>query len=511
MRIQLIRYHDLDNMNTRLAQSLNRKQGVLPPLGLAYVASALEGVGHSVDIIDAIALCLSKEEVAERIKSFGPKIVGITSMTPTFRGALEAAQLAKDYGATVVMGGVHMSILAKETLSYDCIDYGIVGEGEESFVELCAALEFGLDYEHIEGLCYRKNGKIVIGAPRLVEDIDSLKWPAYHLLPMDRYSSIIGLHPTSTMMGSRGCPYQCGFCFKTPSDKKYRSRNVESIVSEIEYLKEVYKVKEIMFYDDIMPKDYARDLSNEIIKRNVKIKWQTPERVNLVDPDLLQLMSKAGCHILRFGVEQGHPDMMALVEKKIKPDQVKEAFKAAKEAGINTFAYFIIGYIYETEETMQATIDLAKELNPKYVMFTKAVPLPGTPLMQMAVKEGYVEANYWNKFTLGEDLDPIPPLAKDAEMWVSKAYRSFYLRPGTILSQFFAMRSLKDLTKNIDGFFAVLKFKMTEDDFTVLKKPIKPQTPITGGTGIDHPVINITRRKVNGKLITPQYTQVDSD
>ena len=328
---------------------------------------------------------------------------------------------------------------------------------------------------------------------------------------MKKYSSIIGLHPTTTMMGSRGCPYQCGFCFKTPSDKKYRTRNVVDIVSEIEYLKETYSVKEIMFYDDIMPQDYARNLSNELINREVEIKWQTPERVNLVDEELLQLMGKAGCHILRFGVEQGDPDMMALVEKKIKPDQVKEAFKAAKKAGINTFAYFIIGYVYETPETMQATIDLAKELNPKYVMFTRAVPLPGTPLMQMAVKEGYVEANYWNRFTLGEDLDPIPNLAENADLWVSKAYRSYYLRLSTIMSQFFGMRSFKDLMKNIDGFTAIMRFKMREDDFTVIKEPIKPQTPITGGTGIDHPVINLTNRKVNGKLITPQYAQVDND
>ena len=509
MKVQLIRYHDLDNMNTRLAQSLNKKQGVLPPLGLAYLASALERKGYEVNIIDAIADCLSKEEVLERILLFEAKVVGITSMTPTFRGALEAAELAKECGAKVVMGGVHMSILAKESMRYDVIDFGIVGEGEESFVELCTAIEFDLPYQDIEGLCYRKDGKVVIGGPRLVEDIDSLAWPAYHLLPMKKYSSIIGLHPTTTMMGSRGCPYQCGFCFKTPSDKKYRTRNVVDIVSEVEYLKETYAIKEVMFYDDIMPQEYARNLSNELIKREVKIKWQTPERVNLVEPELLKLMGKAGCHILRFGVEQGDPDMMALVEKKIKPDQVKAAFKAAKEAGINTFAYFIIGYVYETPETMQATIDLAKELNPKYVMFTRAVPLPGTPLMQMAVKEGYVEANYWNRFTLGEDLDPIPNLTENADLWVSKAYRSYYLRPSTIKSQFFGMRSFKDLMKNIDGFTAIMKFKMREDDFTVLKEPIRPKTPITGGTGIDHEVINITRRKVNGKLITPQYAQVD--
>lgn len=501
LRVQLIRYHDLDNMNTRLASSLNRKQGVLPPLGLAYIASALEKAGHQVDLIDAIALCLSKAQVEQRIIEFNPTVVGITAMTPTVRGALEAANLAKKHGAITVIGGVHMSILAKDTLSYDFVDFGIVGEGEESFVEFCDALEQDKILDGIVGLCYKTDGNIHVGLPRIVDDVDTLAMPAYHLLPMTKYSSIIGLHPTSTMMGSRGCPYQCGFCFKTPSDKKYRTRDVESIVDEIKYLVDTYHVKEVMFYDDIMPKDYARALSLEIIKRNIKIKWQTPERVNLVEPELLKLMAKSGCHIIRFGVEQGDPEMMALVEKKINPEQVKSAFKAAKLAGINTFAYFIIGYIYENERTMQATIDLAKELNPRYVMFTKAVPLPATPLMQQSIKEGFVQADYWNRFTLGEDLDPIPPLVPNADKWVSQAYRSFYLRPRKIFEQLRNIRSLKDVQKNLDGLLAILKFQMRDDAFTVLKQSVtkKPSeitesklnnihpTAYTGGTGIDHP------------------------
>jgi len=471
MKVMLIRYHDLDNTNTRLAQSLNKRQGVLPPLGLAYIASSLEQAGHDVTIIDAIALALSKEEVQDKIKNFNPKIVGITALTPTVRGALEAAKIVKECGDIItVMGGVHMSIFAKETLSYDTIDLGIIGEGEESMVELCNAIEYKKSYEHIEGLCYKKDNEIHVGSPRIVSDVNSLPMPSYNLLPMSKYSSIIGLHPTSTMMGSRGCPYKCGFCFKTPSDKKYRVRNVESIVDEIEYLIENFRVKEIMFYDDIMPKDYARRLSNEILDRNVKIKWQTPQRVNLVNDELLQLMAKAGCHILRFGVEQGDAEMMQFVEKKTNLKLVKKAFSGAKKAGIDTFAYFIIGYIYENAKTMQTTIDLAKELDPRYVMFTKAVPLPNTPLMQQSVKEGLIDEDYWKRYTLGEDLEPIQSLVPDADKWVKKAYQSFYLRYNKIIYQLLRIRSLDDFLKNFDGFMGIVGFKMRDDAFTVIKK-----------------------------------------
>ncbi len=473
MRVQLIRYHDIGNINTRLAQSLNRRQGVLPPLGLGYIASSLEKAGHEVDIIDAVALELSRDQVRDRIRQFGAKVVGVTAMTPTFRGAQEAAKLAKDAGAVTVIGGVHMSIFPRETLSFDYVDFGIIGEGEETMVELCDALEQEQPVSGIEGLCYKRpDGEIVVGQPRIIDDVTELPWPSYHLLPMERYSSIIGLHPTVTMMGSRGCPYQCGFCFKTPSDKKYRVRQVADIVSEIAFLVEKYRVKEVMFYDDIMPQKYAAALSRELIARKVKIKWQTPQRVNLVEPELLKLMAQSGCHILRFGVEQGDPEMMQLVEKKTNIAQVKQAFRWAKEAGIDSFSYFIIGYAGESERTMTATINLAKELDPRYVMFTKAVPLPNTPLMNMAVAGGFVAKDYWRRFTLGEDLAPIPPLVPDADAWVQRAYRSFYLRPHKIFRQLLSIRSWSDLRKNIDGFIGVVGFKMRDDAFTVVKSSV---------------------------------------
>jgi len=471
MKVTLIRYHDLDNTSTRLAKSLNDRQGVLPPLGLAYIASALEEAGHEVDLIDAIALCLSREEVSKRIEQFDPELVGITAMTPTFHGALEAARIAKTHNRKTLIGGVHMSIYAEETLSYQEVDFGIVGEGEETIVELCSALNEGQDYSSIEGLCYKRDDdSIKVGRARIVQDITKLPMPSYHLLPMEKYSSIIGMKPVSTMLGSRGCPYKCGFCFKTPSDKKYRTRSAENIVDEIEYLIKNYKVREVMFYDDIMPKAYARGLSNEIIKRNIKINWQTPQRVNLVNPELLKLMAKAGCHILRFGVEQGDPDMMRLVEKKTTIDQVRLSFQAANDAGIKTFAYFIIGYTGETERTMQATIDLAKDLNPTYVMFTKAVPLPQTPLMIQSVSKGLVDPEYWRNYTLGIRQAPMPNLVPNAEKWVAHAYRSFYLRPLVIIQRLLSIRTYHDIKRHIDAFIGIVGFKMNDTALSVQKQ-----------------------------------------
>lgn len=459
MRIQLIRYHDIGNVNTRLAQSLNKRQGILPPLGVSYIASSLEKAGHEVDIIDAIALDLSKEDVRQRIREFNPAIVGITAMTPTFRGAQEAAQIAKEEGAITVIGGVHMSLFAKETLSYKYFDFGILGEGEETMVELCDAIKNNQQLDRIEGIAYKEDGNVHVNSPRIVSDLNTLPIPAYHLLPTEKYSSIVGLHPVSTMMGSRGCPYHCSFCYKTPSDKKHRRRDPVLIVDEIEFLIKSYNVKEIMFYDDLMIPSFAEELCKEILKRKIEIQWQSPQRIDLVNPELLKLMSKAGCHMLRYGVEQGDPDMMKSVEKRVNIDQVKKVFRWTREAGINTFAYFIIGYANENEQTMTKTIELSKELDPKYVMFTKAVPLPETKLMEIAVKQGIISKDYWRKFTLGEQVEVIPPFVEDADNWVKKAYREFYLRPNRIIKQICQIRSLKDIQKNFNGFIGLLLMK----------------------------------------------------
>jgi radical SAM superfamily enzyme YgiQ (UPF0313 family) len=465
LRVTLIRHHDLGNVNTRLPASLNARQGALPPLGLAYIASALRAAGHEVQIIDAIVDMLSADQVYQRVKDFKTEVVGVTAMTPTFRGAQEAAQIGKRAGCIVVMGGVHMAIFARETLTYDYIDYGVVGEGEEAMVHLCDALERGASVEGIPGLAYKRaNGEIVCGSPVVIQDLDALPFPAFDLLPMEKYTSIIGLSPVSTIMGSRGCPYKCGFCYKTPSDASYRRRSAKNIVDEIVFLKENYGVREILFYDDLMPGKYIRELCAEIISRKVKIQWEVPQRVNLVTPELLKLMYAAGCRMLRYGVEQGDPRMMQIVEKSITVDQVRNIFRWTHDAGIDTFAYFIIGYVGETEATMRATIDLAKELNPRYVMFTKATPLPATPLMEAAIAAGLIDRGYWKDFVLGTRDQPIQPCVPNASRWVERAYREFYFRPSRIVRQLLYLRSWSDVRKSFDAFMGILFFKMAENE-----------------------------------------------
>lgn len=466
MKIILVRYHDKGDINTRLPESLNKVRGVVPPLGIAYVAAVLEEAGYKVKIIDAIAQNLTSAEMREIILDEAPEIVGVTAMISNVRGALEAAKLAKECNVTTVLGGPLMSLYPREVLSYDFIDYGIIGEGEYPMLELAKSIERGLLVDSIKGLAYKKDGSVMVNGSYFVEDIDKLPLPSRHLLPIGKYSSIINQYPVTTMIASRGCPFKCGFCIKGPSDIKNRVRSPKLVVDEMESILNNLKVKEIMFYDDTLTlrKSFITSMCNEILTRGLKIRWESPTRVDCVDQELLKLMRRAGCVRLRYGVESGDPAILKLMNKGTDLTKVEDVFRWTKKAGIETFAYFIIGYIYETAKTIMNTISLAIKLNPDFVMFTVATPYPCTPLFEMSVKEGLADRDYWRDFVLGKRRERLPYLVTDAAVWVSRAYRKFYLRKGYVLNKILRIRNLRDIKRYLEAAKAIFSFRMAIDE-----------------------------------------------
>ncbi len=464
MRVMLIRYHPMETINTEVPSSLMDEVGVVPPLGLAYIASVLEQHGHQVSILDCEALNLTKEQTVEGIRLFKPDIVGITAMSTTIRGALAAARMAKQCNTTVVMGGPHMSAYPKEVLSYDFVDYGVIGEGEYPMLNLVNALQNREEVAKIKGLVYKEHRNVVVNTPDFVKDIDALPYPARHLLPIEKYKVIIALHPMTTMISSRGCPFPCGYCSKDANHHRYRVRDPKKIVDEMEYVIKKYKVKEIVVVDDTLTlrRDNVIEMCMEIIRRNIKVKWESPTRVDCVDQELLNMMYRAGCRRLRYGVESGDPDILKLMKKGITLEQVENAFRWTKKAGIEAFAYFIIGYMHETPETIKKTIKFAKRIKADMVMFSVATPLPCSELYTTAMKEGYIKGDYWAEYTLGLRSDRLPYLVKDADRWVMKAYRSFYLRPSYVLRRMLKIRTFDDVSKSLNAGKGLFKFRMVD-------------------------------------------------
>jgi radical SAM superfamily enzyme YgiQ (UPF0313 family) len=269
----------------------------------------------------------------------------------------------------------------------------------------------------------------------------------------------------TTMITSRGCPFRCGFCFKRETDKVLRLRDPIKVVDEMEDVVKQYKVKEIMFYDDTFTwnKNHVIGICNEILKRNIKVKWEAPTRVDAIDESLLELMKRTGCIRLRYGVESGDPAILKLMNKNINIEMVKKAVRMTKKAGLEVFAYFIIGYANETSQTIRKTINLAKELNCDLVMFTVATPCPQTPFYDMAFQKNIIDYDYWQQFTLGKIDRRFPYFVADADKWIKMAYREFYFRPIYILRQLFKIRSWDDIRKRWWAFKGLFLFSVHQN------------------------------------------------
>ena len=260
------------------------------------------------------------------------------------------------------------------------------------------------------------------------------------------------------MVTSRGCPYQCAFCAKQPSDLRYRTRSASKIVDEMQEVIKNYNVREIMFYDDTITtnRKHIESICNEIIERGLNISWETPARVNEIDKNLLALMKKAGCLRIRYGVESGDPEILKSMRKGVSLEMTKEVFRLTKEAGIQTFAYFMVGYLHDTAESIKNTLNFAKILAPDLVMFTLTVPAPKTPLYDLVRKEGLIKGDYWQDFTLGKEKDRIPYLLADADKWVKKCYHSFYFRPNYVLKSLSEIRSWDSIKKHFQALIGLM-------------------------------------------------------
>ncbi|MBC7114940.1 MAG: cobalamin B12-binding domain-containing protein, partial [Archaeoglobi archaeon] len=320
-----------------------------PPLGIAYIAAVLEENGISVKIIDAPALRMGIEEVLGEIKRESPKVIGITCTTPIMPHASKLMKRIKEEGidAPIVCGGNHPTFCDEDTLRSGA-DFVVRGEGEITFLELYRALESGEEPEKVKGISFLKNGELIRTEEReKIEDLDSLPFPARHLLPMDRYQALGLPHKFTTMIASRGCPMGCSFCASSAfHGRKLRIRSVENVVDEIEHVIQEYGVEFITFMDDTFTllRNWVEKFCDEILRREIKIKWGATARVDRMSLDLLKKMKKSGCVALFVGVESGDQEILDRITKNVVLDQTKRAFENMRKSGILSIASVAIGY-----------------------------------------------------------------------------------------------------------------------------------------------------------------------
>jgi len=408
-----------------------------PPLGLAYIGSYLESNGYSVKILDMDPLGIDFNDLEKLIKKNKPAIIGISFMTNQFGSAIKISQIVKktDPAIKVVVGGNHASALSEELLGYDTVDIVVVGEGEYTMLELIEALDReNEDLSQIDGLAFRQNGS-VFQTPRrqLIEDLDMLPFPLWRDFPIRKYSEmIIGVKeelPAFSVLATRGCPYRCAFCSShIIFDRKIRFRSPRNILDELLFLYEHYRAKHFNFIDDTLTINHklVLQLCNLIIEGGYDFKWIANARVNTVTLELLQKMRQAGCTNINFGIESGDPRVRKNINKNIAADEIKNAHKWAKQVGMIVSSYFMVGNKGEGWESVEMTIQLARELMTDCPTCSIATPFPGTPMYHEFGRNGWIRVKDWNKYYttphLIQDYVPICINDKMDQSEISNAY-----------------------------------------------------------------------------------------
>jgi len=447
------------SMAERYGRGIEKIGSSLPPLGLLYLGAELEKAGYSVKIFDTQ---IDSWDIKKVLK---PDIVGIYCNTSNYHRAVELAkEIKSSFNVPIIFGGPHVTTRPLEVLKNDCVDYVVIGEGERTIVELMGA---GVELDDVKGLGFKRNGELIINPRReLIQDLDSIAFPARHLVPMDKYKPSPNQYkrpPMTTMMMSRGCPFNCTFCdVETIWTRRYRTRSVQNVITEIKQLIGDYGIKEINFWDDVwgLNKEWINEFCDTVIREKLDLTWSCECRVDTIDKETLNKMKQAGCWCIFFGIESLDQEILEAINKKITIAQIMKVLEWTREAGIEIRANFILGLPKETPDKVKKMLGILCRLNPDYVKFNILTPYPETPLYKQ-IKEGkwgkIVDESY-DKLT-GYFATFLPDGYKNIDELrrIKKyAYRKYYLRWGYVLPRLLSIRSLEDLRRYYRGALAIM-------------------------------------------------------
>lgn len=456
-------------MEARYGKGLKDIGAALPPLGLLYLAAAIEKAGYEVKVHDSDLLNSSFDDILNEVLNYQPDFIGIYCNTANYHRVIEySAGLKKISQAPICLGGPHPIIKPAEILANQTIDYVILGEGEATITEFLAALKQGKDLREIKGLGYKdKNNEIIINEQREpIKDLDSLPWPARHLVPLEKYRPAPQHYltlPMTTMITSRGCPFGCLFCAsRNIWGRRYRARSVAKVIEEIKFLIKTYGIRNINFWDDLWGLDrrWTEEFCQTMIREKINISWSCERRVDTVDLEILKLMKQAGCYSIFYGVESLDQDCLDAINKGIKVEQAEKVIRLTKLAGIEARVNFILGLPHETPAKVKAMIKKIIKLNPDYVKFNILTPYPGTLLYQEVKtgKWGAFQENYDRATLYFPTFLPFGYKSfAELEAMRRYAFRKFHLRPRYIFSKLKKIKSFKDLKKYWHGLKAIVR------------------------------------------------------
>ena len=417
------------------------------PIGLMYLAAVLQKANHKVEILDAFmvdsvfqrngnetTVGMRLEKISQELNERKPDIVGISGpFTCQIGNTVKIANLVKEVNHNIltVTGGPHVTLMPEAFLQEaKDVDIVVRGEGEYTMLEIVQAFEDKKHLNKVMGIAYRQDGKIILSPPRPhIENLDALPYPAYDLVDMEHYliSKNIGYRSFQdraiSMITSRGCPFNCCFCaVHLHMGRNFRAHSAEYVLNHIQFVVNKFNVKNIFFEDDNLTLDIKRfkAICNGIISRKIKISWETPNgvRADCLNMELLKKMKQSGCKSVFVGVESGDQQILdKVICKSLDLSRVVEFAKDAKEIGLKTGAFYIIGFPGETKENMQKTVDFALRLKRDYdvgMHLFVATPSYGTRLYEECMTKGYFQKDLtWNAFAQARQPKGMPLIATE--------------------------------------------------------------------------------------------------
>lgn len=434
--------------------------GIEPPIWCGLIAAFVREHGYSVKIIDSEAENWSPEYTAEKIADYNPLLTGIivlgsnpsAASTPkmTATSKLLTALKKKTPHIKTILGGLHPSALPEQALREEKPDFVCQGEGLYTILELLDVLKGNKetrDY-NIEGLWYMKNNEVISnGWGKLVQNLDELPLVAWDLLPMGKYRAhnwhcfdhIDQRKPYAVIYTSLGCPFNCTYCnIRSMYDGQpgIRFRSPKRVIEEIDFLVQNYKVKNIKILDEIfvLRENHVMEFCDLIIQRGYKLNIWAYARIDTVNEKLLKKMKQAGINWLAYGIESGSKKVRDGVNKgRFGQDKIKKAIEMTKAAGIYIIGNFIFGLPDDDLETMQETLNMAKEFNFEYVNFYTTMAYPGSQLYEDALQKDIKLPETWHGYSqYSEDTLPLPTKhlsAAEVLRFRDNAFKEYYKNP----------------------------------------------------------------------------------
>ncbi|MCD6093950.1 MAG: radical SAM protein [Candidatus Omnitrophica bacterium] len=455
------------SMEERLYPGLEKMRINYPPLGLCYLAAVLKEAGFEVRIFDFQIQEIDYQEAANKILNESPTYIGITSTTVAINNAAHLAKTLKekDTQTQIILGGPHVSALPIETMKrFSQFDVGVIGEGEETVLELLNVLEEKGNLDEVRGLVIRKDGELRLAERRdFIENLDTLPLPAWDLLPdFSNYggSQFIGFETRLTfrLITSRGCPFHCTFCDRNIFGNRYRMNSVDYILKMIKELYFRYGVRHIYFSDDnfTTSKTRTRELCRRLEEEHLDLTWDCNTRLDQVDLQLLKEMKRAGCQHIAYGIESGNQKILNLLKKGTTLKQIERALQWTKDAGIDARGNFMLGNPGETKETIEETIEFAKRLPLNTFKMSFFTPFPATEIYKEIEKYGRFDEDWEKLSKYSPVFIPHGLTQKDLERYFKMAYRSFYFRPKMVVHYLKRIKNLKALRLALKNFIILL-------------------------------------------------------